>query len=725
MFRTLFVNLIISLTSLFLFTLSNVHAGDVNLAPNPSFEIGDVKPLGWETKNGLPCQNTQVAPPLSFEWSNSISKTGIHSLGLIDINWQTATRQIPGVWVSSDFITILPFPQEYEISTLYFKPSGTNVDPIIYLCEYDINGSLIASPGLGRAFLGQGGQWFSHTFKLSSRDSRVAKIKVGLGTECFSSISCQGSIWFDDVIVRPLGKIKVHKFEDLNRNTVQDQNEANLATWRFQIFRNFNCEGNWFTESPTDSNGDTTFSGGGIPLGDYSILETFIYIERDPVTGRPVRIDGRQAGWVNTTPICQNVTLRELETPIVYFGNVKGPTVPYFSQKDPVWGQVEYDHAGTFGPFFCGTTMAGCGCAVTSSAMVLKFHGVDKSPNGDATNPQTLNNWLKANNGYSFGALKWPSVATYAFKANQNFGTQKIKFSGIGSGNNFTQLDSDLANQSPPILQEPGHFIAATGIQGSTYTINDPAFQNKTTLAAYNNQFQSMRRFEKTNTDLSALYLTTPSPNDLFLVDSQGRRVGRDPETGAVYTEIPNSYYFLEPAFPDQFQEDPTQPSESEGVNTLLILTPGLDTFTINSQGGPVDFSAYDQNGDIKTETFNSSPHSFEINYSPEPGASFEVFQNISIDIRPGDDQNHINLNSKFIPVSLNESSDFDPQSADLNSILFGPSKIEPFRGNSQLLLFETTGSGISENDTEACLWGMTIYGENFKGCDFITIVPP
>src|SRR3970282_2540233 len=100
-------------------------------------------------------------------------------------------------------------------------------------------------------------------------------------------------------------------------------------------------------------------------------------------------------------------------------------------------------------------------------------------------------------------------------KANQALGTQKIKFTGVGSANDFTTLDSELTGQKPTVLQEPGHFILAINKQGANYSINDPAWENKKSLNDYGNTFQGMRKFEKTSSDLSAIYLSVPSPTDL------------------------------------------------------------------------------------------------------------------------------------------------------------------------------------------------------------------
>jgi len=408
------------------------------------------------------------------------------------------------------------------------------------------------------------------------------------------------------------------------------------------------------------------------------------------------------------------------------------PTFPYFSQKDSAWGGLEYDSANTFGSFFCGTTLAQCGCATTSSAMLLKYYGVDKSPAGDPTNPQTLNNWLKANNGYAFGALKWNSVAAYSVKANQQFGSQKIKFSGIAGNNNFTQLNQDLNNNSPPILQQPGHFIVATGIQSPTYSINDPAWENRKTLQSYGNTFQSMRRFEKTSTDLSAIYISAPAPTKLLITDSEGNKTGKDAQDNT-YSEIPNSYYTLEPAFADQSQENPQNPPENEGGNTLVILTPEKQNFTLEtfSQNPTysIEFSGYDEDGNITVQNFDqTSANHYDIDYS-QSDSHFEFFQTVEIDARHSAKSNPFNPSARILPVAILASNDFDPQTVDVNTIeadggwkllktstiLVGPPS------DKQLLLLLQSASETYPD--KICIRGRTVDGNPFKGCDTVRIV--
>lgn len=726
---------------------SNILAEDANLAPNPSFEYGIDTPSDWETSNSSSCNDSQETPALKFESLNWLSKTGSRSLSLQDIDWYDPNNYwMPGYWISSNFIYVRYNPNRYKIGGWVYS-SENNLYPTFLICTFDVNGNLRRQTRLTSSLTLSPRIW---TWIELSTINFVGKekIKIALGANCSyvsPSSPCQGYIAFDDIMIRPIGTIIGHKFEDVNNNKILDLGETSLANWEMLLFPQPDCTGNWRESGWTNADGNKIFTGGRNPYapGSYSILETFRV--KNKIDPPPYSFDARDQGWINTTPVCQNVTLAEGETPVVNFGNVQESTFPYFSQKNPQWAQDEYDHANSIGPFFCGTTIGGCGCAVTSSAMILQYHGAEKSPTGEITNPQTLNNWLKVNNGYAFGALKWPSVASYAYFANQNFGTQKIKFTGIGSANDFNSLDSELNSQRPVILQEPGHFIVASGTQNPTYQINDPVWENNKTLNSYGNNFTSMRKFAKTSTDLSTLYISTPSPNQIFLIDSQGRRVGKDPQTETIYNEIPNSFYFLESTLIDQNQNNPPQPPENTGVQTLAIINPSNEQFQITIFGSTsgnyqIDFSAYDQNGQISTQEINTqtttgSHPTFTADYSPEPGSEIKVVQNIKIDVRPWSKRNIIYSKVGIIPVAILKTPDFDTKNVDINSVKLGAGQVSPFRNKGYhfdldrdrdkdlLMFFKISKLGILKKDNQICLKGQTLSGNPFEGCDSIRVI--
>lgn len=693
------------------FVITNVALADTyNLAPNPSFEGGTTEPEGWAKTNTTSCnESTQVSHPKQV-WDSSKSLTGTKSLSLQNINWTNNSGYIPGSWITKDYIDLdMSKGSLYIINRSTGSSSNINLSDVIWVCIYDKDNNLISSTSIKGSPPREENEWGwpgGNQLQVFPDNSKsMSKMKIGLSASCNESRPCSGSIWFDDIDVRYRGKLGVNAFNDKNENGTKEFDEEFLI-FKINIYEGFGCIG----QTPAIEASTTPYSNGdyGLPEGEYSIKELL------------------QPGWINLSPQCQNTVVRGNEITIVKFANAISPSLPYLSQKDHLWASQEYDHANTIGPFFCGTTIGGCGCAITSSAMLLKYHGATKSPTGEETNPSTLNNWLKANNGYAFGALKWNSVAAYSVKANQNFGTQKIRFVGTGPPNNYSLLDSDLTNNNPVILQEPGHFIVAKGKQAPTYAINDPAFTSKTTLESYSNSFLSSRRFEKTSTDLSAIYISTPSPNELFIVDPQGRRAGKDPQTGQTYSEIPNSFYFLEPSFSDQTQENATPPADL-GVNMLVIINPGKGSFDFSAGQGQINISFYNQNGDITQKEFTAdTSKSLNVSYSPIPGETSSFLQKIQIDVIPTSTQNRIYPKSGNVEVLVKKTAQFNPALFDIPSAVLGNAQVHPYKSKNSKkglsLYFKVRDLNLNESDRILCLTGQDTSGIPLKGCDFIKV---
>lgn len=107
------------------------------------------------------------------------------------------------------------------------------------------------------------------------------------------------------------------------------------------------------------------------------------------------------------------------------------------------------------------------------------------------------------------------------------------------------------------------------------------------------------------------------------------------------------------------------------------------------------------------------------------------------IDIRPGGDNNPINLASKgVIPVAILTTETFDALAVDASTIAFGPlgAPIAHVRahvedvdhdGDLDLLVhFRVRETGIQQGDTEACLSAKLLDGRPVQACDMISIVP-
>ena len=70
--------------------------------------------------------------------------------------------------------------------------------------------------------------------------------------------------------------------------------------------------------------------------------------------------------------------------------------VPVYDQKDKTWAS---DKLGD-----CSFTIGQQGCAISSTAMVFKYYGVD-------TDPQDMNKWLKKEGYYSGGCnIEWKNA---------------------------------------------------------------------------------------------------------------------------------------------------------------------------------------------------------------------------------------------------------------------------------------------------------------------------
>ena len=150
--------------------------------------------------------------------------------------------------------------------------------------------------------------------------------------------------------------------------------------------------------------------------------------------------------------------------------------VPYYSQCDSRWGSKVL---GTCSQY----TICQQGCAISSTAMVFKYFGIDTDPLG-------MNNWLKSNNGYAAGCLiNWSTAA--------NMAPDKLTWVAWVNGADWARLRYELDSGYPVILEVPfsngQHFVVATGYYGDTYYINDPYYSSRTTLASYGNTFKGMR----------------------------------------------------------------------------------------------------------------------------------------------------------------------------------------------------------------------------------------
>lgn len=202
--------------------------------------------------------------------------------------------------------------------------------------------------------------------------------------------------------------------------------------------------------------------------------------------------------------------------------------VPPLKQTDPLWGGFTYDSADIWAP--SSPAISSWGCALTSAAMIFRYHGITKLPDGVIDlNPGTLNTWLKTQeDGYiRNGLVNWlvlSRLSRLAKPGNSGFLKDALEYRRI-NGENKSQLLEDLGNNIPGILEEPGHFVVGKGEDNGVFAINDP-FYSRTDLSSYGDTFLSLGRYIPSNTDLSYIMLVVNSNVNLFLSDSSNQLVG-------------------------------------------------------------------------------------------------------------------------------------------------------------------------------------------------------
>mmetsp|Transcript_20040 Transcript_20040/g.23235 ORF Transcript_20040/g.23235 Transcript_20040/m.23235 type:complete len:207 (-) Transcript_20040:37-657(-) len=109
-------------------------------------------------------------------------------------------------------------------------------------------------------------------------------------------------------------------------------------------------------------------------------------------------------------------------------------------------------------------TICQVGCLMSSVSMILKSRG--KSVAGATANPDTLNSWLKTHGGYSGNLFVWGSVAPLGLKYSGKTRSQKT-------------VQECLCNSGCEAIlnvNNGGHWVLATGYDGSGYTVNDPGY---------------------------------------------------------------------------------------------------------------------------------------------------------------------------------------------------------------------------------------------------------
>ncbi|MEO9256494.1 MAG: hypothetical protein ABI305_13215, partial [Tepidiformaceae bacterium] len=313
---------------------------------------------------------------------------------------------------------------------------------------------------------------------------------------------------------------------------------------------------------------------------------------------------------------------------------------PYFAQNDPRWGNDEYAMAKDpqFGPDWCGVTIAQCGCAMTSVTTVMALYDILKMPDGSDLTPETVNAWFDGNatktargwvsQGYIYGDVIWTAANQLSGEIHKiDPSSPTIRFLRAGTGSD-EEIRSELKAGRPVVLEVPGHWISAVGLDGDKILINDPYYRDRKTLDAYAGKVKSSILFEKSD-DLSAVVITVPASERVRVTDKAGNVVGTL-DTGSAAdaaanakNQIPGASYSARTGW-----RDPTciasPPPAGSGTNQI-VLPGSRDDYKIEvleTAGGPtsVAIHTYDKTGTPSVKTIdNSNGDSVvaQVNYDP------------------------------------------------------------------------------------------------------------
>lgn len=138
-------------------------------------------------------------------------------------------------------------------------------------------------------------------------------------------------------------------------------------------------------------------------------------------------------------------------------------------------------------------------------------------------------------------------------------------------------------------MEVPGHFIVVKGIKSDSFSINDPFYNDRTTLASYSGTFLSLNRFVPSHTNLSYIMVVLDANMQAVLKNSSGTIVGQN--------------FIQNPII------NPLQPSQNNGpAKRIIYLQKPIEeryTLTLSSTQAST-YSAkiflYDKNGNVVTQ---------------------------------------------------------------------------------------------------------------------------
>jgi len=282
-----------------------------------------------------------------------------------------------------------------------------------------------------------------------------------------------------------------------------------------------------------------------------------------------------------------NVVVYDLDAPDI-------KEAPLVKQNDPAWAQTEYDSAKQWS---VNPSISRWGCALTSSVMILKAHGINSLPSAENLDPASLNEWLKKQpDGYfPNGLINWLAIGRLTKQLSSVLNTPTLEYKRINYSNNWLQdVLNQIDHQKPVILELPGHFLVADNYttDKSDLLIKDP-FYSYTNFSQHQKMPQSIRVFTPSQTDLSYIIVAVDEKVDLKIEDVD------------IATHSAQASEYL-----TTLDENPEQNEQSKKIKIISLEKPALGNYQISltqpnfSQINLTIFT-YDQNGEVKDLSTN------------------------------------------------------------------------------------------------------------------------
>ncbi len=259
------------------------------------------------------------------------------------------------------------------------------------------------------------------------------------------------------------------------------------------------------------------------------------------------------------------------------------------------WASSPYADGGAE---YCGSTIAGCGCALASLSTLAYHHGISIGIDGSDVNPENLNDWLLKNNGFDPANNPiWLAALEY-FAVEEN-GKVLTYFDWIEStGSN--EATNELLQETPVIAytaNTPGdytHFYILDSQLDTGYEVSDPHWYNTQTsddtyspadkTQDYNNDFDSARLIQ-VNTEglpVGAALEIHHRGGEVLVTDAEGKRAGEDFTSNQVFDEIEGGEFTEETSIYSG-DESPSEPAET--WNVIRIINSGSPYFIISLSG--------------------------------------------------------------------------------------------------------------------------------------------